>query len=47
MVAASTSWSYNVAFAPHEDGNTIENETLDLMFTKPGKLDLVLTRRAQ
>ena len=45
MVIASTVWRYSVSFAPGEDGSTIEKETLDLMFLKAGKLELVFEKK--
>lgn len=45
IIIASTVWNYDFQFAPGEDGSTIENETLDLVILKPGKLDLVFRKR--
>jgi cytochrome P450 family 628 len=45
MVISSTIWNYDFEFAPSEDGSTIENDTLDLVILKAGKLDLVFKKR--
>ena len=45
LVIALTLWKYDFALAPGEDGKGIFDDTLDLMILKPGKLNLVFTKR--
>jgi tryprostatin B 6-hydroxylase len=42
---AYTVWNYEFAYAPGENGRRIEEESLDLVIMKAGKLDVVFKKR--
>ena len=42
---AYTVWNYEFSYAPGENGRRMEEESVDLVILKAGKLDVVFTRR--
>jgi cytochrome P450 family 628 len=42
---AYTVWNYEFAYAPGEDGRSMEEESVDLVILKPGRLDVVFMKR--
>jgi cytochrome P450 family 628 len=42
---AYTVWNYEFAYAPGETGRRMDEESVDLVILKAGKLDVVFTKR--
>ena len=45
LLIANTLWSYDFEFAPGEDGNDIFRKARNQLVVKPGKLNVVFTKR--